>query len=481
MEACGKQIRIALRSLRNLEEYWGYTFLEKNNSLKALPPFMPKWPYTMVNPKFFKKFDWRKDLKTGDIIMTRGTTFASAIIGRIPSVDFQFSHLGFVLVEDGTLLGEENKGKLFIVESEPEGMLISPLDTYMGRDLGRFAIFRMRNIKNNAQSTDAAVLAKEAVRQMVTIIKSKKIVYNFLMDISVPPNPADAKQLFCSQLVQAGLLYAETQSGMKMEELGPVRPDKISNFNFPLVFSRMDHESNSLIKLLGITSYFTFAPGDVEIDPRVELIADWRNFPVVPKMRIHDVIFSKIFQWMEEGGYGFPENKTLSAVAVFAVQAGGQVGQIPSGMPSDWGKALLMMGFLSEFSGAGGNLIDYVTIDDSLLEQAGSLIGFNVSTPEGKKQIADLKDMVKSMGRRVLEYRGFTSRIGDVATQYKAKTGLLITDIDMAKSMEILRVEDCRDLKAGNKIRFHDLFYVIDSTQKDYPCKTEAYDWLGGW
>jgi hypothetical protein len=93
-------------------------------------------------------------------------------------------------------------------------------------------------------------------------------------------NPSNPKKLYCTQVAHVGF----NSNNVKI-------PYFISNINNRL----------SLPKRLGITTNTLFAPGDMELDPRFEMIAEYRNLRKMKSVRMKDMALTQMYKMMEEG------------------------------------------------------------------------------------------------------------------------------------------------------------------------------------
>src|SRR5690606_34078329 len=98
---CFKEARNVFRGLRYLEDYLvEHLELRNNDKVDAMSynTLEGKTPYFLVNPEY--KFRAWQDLKSGDVILSRGNAYTSAAIARIGDIDAQFSHLTMVYKDD---------------------------------------------------------------------------------------------------------------------------------------------------------------------------------------------------------------------------------------------------------------------------------------------------------------------------------------------------------------------------------------------
>jgi hypothetical protein len=222
------------------------------------------------------------EFQPGDVILQRGMLHNSAAIARIGDVDSQFSHVGIV--------ARDGKGELVVVEALIEaGSIITPLTVNLSHHLGRAILFRHR---------DTALAARAAEKIHERIAKSLKptsqpILYDFSMELD------GYKQLFCSKLVR--LAY----------ELGS--DGKVS---LPSFSTLLNMKNRDFPKRIGVTAHKTFAPGDLELDPDFDVVAEWCDFRVTSEMRIKDMIMTKLFEWMDGHGYKFRPDLTVRLIAL---------------------------------------------------------------------------------------------------------------------------------------------------------------------
>jgi hypothetical protein len=272
--ACVDAARDVLRAGRFMEDFLGERLTGQPAYDKKMkrPVFAGASPWLLTNDKIAtpRAFDLRTQLKSGDILLSRGAAFTSAAIARIGNADSQFSHLALVHVDDIT-------GRISIIEAHIElGVVVNSLDKYLADGKVRAALYRYPD----------AQLAKRAAEIMLgTLIMRKAITgenipYDFALDAKNHDN------FFCSEVVS----YAFEQASRGAVQL-------------PAFESRLDQTSEAFLDLLGVTARETFLPGDVEVDPRLELVAEWRDLTRTKDVRMKDAILTKMYEWMSRDGY----------------------------------------------------------------------------------------------------------------------------------------------------------------------------------
>ena len=237
---------------------------------------------TLVHPKF----DNGRNIsfQSGDVLLMRGSAHNSAAIARIGDVDTQFSHLAIIYID--------NEYKHWVVEAPIEdGSVITTLEHVLHHPLGRAVLYRH---KDPALAARAAKMVHDRVLATKTGFASH-IPYDFTMRLR------GRKKLFCAKLVRQAFQDA---SGGKV---------KLPEFKTRLVQGK----NRAFFRDIGVKAKETFAPGDIDLDTSFDLVAEWQDYRVTPRLRRQDMIMTKMFEWMETRGYEFKEDFIIKLVAVF--------------------------------------------------------------------------------------------------------------------------------------------------------------------
>ncbi len=481
LEACANEMRKSHRSLRGLEDRIGLTVLRSQKKLKSLgvvglpgsdlglKPFIEnQWPNLLVNKVVIPsgKFSL-SDLKTGDYILTKATNFASAVISRIGEVDTQFSHIGLVYIDDGSLFGAENKGQIYVVESEPDfGLQIVSLDHFLRNDKNRLVVYRYKSTTQDASLTaDTEVAARAAkflaehadvrpnlfdtagsdhtMADRLKILGDRKVAripYNFEMDMKVESS------LFCSQAISFALQNACTQPGVKCEtfpELGNIQEQM-----FPLLQSKISIKKNGFAKLLNLTASETFSPADVEVEPRFEVIAEWRDFSFAAYTRVQDLAMTKLFQLMETYEYEFIESAELKIFTEISSAMLKKADKMPENMPDGLTKGSLYMAFLTWYTGPGSFFTSSVeSLDDKKIIELFKSLGSSQSTinelltKDVNYEVSAKK--LKKLLVRILRQKSLVSFVQDLEDYQINKTGFYLTENQMSNVIDEARKQDC--------------------------------------
>ena len=223
------------------------------------------------------------DFQDGDVVLVRGRRHNSAAIARIGDIDSQFSHLAMVHIDEA--------GKPWIVECLIEdGAILTPLETFLGHDLGRAMLFRHRDA---GLATRAAKVIHDRVSRSRKPMM-RRIRYDFSMRLD------GYKRLFCSKLVRQAY-DAASRGRLKLPTYG----------------TRLDMQNRDFFRRIGVKAVATFAPGDMELEPDFDVIAEWRDYRVTSELRLQDMLMDAIFAWMEAYGYRFQETFVIRLISTF--------------------------------------------------------------------------------------------------------------------------------------------------------------------
>jgi hypothetical protein len=255
----------------------------------------PAW--TAVHPA--RRADESVSPEPGDVLLVRGKLHNSAAIARIGDVDSQFSHVGLVHIDE--------VGERWLVEALiEEGSVWSPLGAALSHGLGRALLLRHRDRElARRAATHAAALVEQGRRGLLAWIP-----YDFSMELE------GDDRFFCSKLVRHAYLAASD---------GQLR--------LPSFPTRLAMKNRDFFERIGVTATDTFAPGDLELEPAFDVVAEWRDCRVTSALRMQDLLMSKLFDWMDEHDYRFRERLGIGVMALL-------------GRLSSWGPDLLKDGLV---------------------------------------------------------------------------------------------------------------------------------------
>ncbi len=263
------------RALRYLEDYVLELAMSRQQMETEYVCLQGEEPYFMVAQG--EAFQGPNDLRSGDVILSRGSAFTSAAIARIGVNDTQFSHLSLVYANPA------EGGKLYTIEAHIEiGSVVEPIEKHLQQDNSRSVVYRFEDED----------MAHRAAEYMFHKVKKhsdsgKNIDYNFSMQYE------DTRTLFCSQVIYDGFSQASEQR--------VIVPRFKTQFNKGLIhfLNRMGIPATPE----NIDNMKTFSPGDIEFDPRFRLIAEWKDPLHLQDTRIKDAVLTKMFSWMDQEQY----------------------------------------------------------------------------------------------------------------------------------------------------------------------------------
>lgn len=247
-----------LRALRYADEMIGETMLYHNHLTQDKIPFTENGYIP----------------RDGDLLLVRGMAANSAAISRVSSNPQQWSHIG--IFSNG-----------FLVEALIEhGLIATPWAKALKKGgLGRAAIFRP--IQTDLQ----AGMAKGA-QHLLARATNEKVEYNFSMSLLDGKRPDGTfDRLFCSLAIAEAAFVG---CGLAV----------------PMALSSIDFKNRSFLDLIGVTAgvhpeVTSFLPGDIQLDPRFELVYEWKDLSQTNRLRRHDLIIDAIYKLINDYGFNF--------------------------------------------------------------------------------------------------------------------------------------------------------------------------------
>lgn len=263
--SCVKKMRMAFRYSRFMEEF----ITEIRVSMYKRPMKADRRDFSQEKYQFYLNPKYKdSNFKSGDVLLVRTSSFVSAVIARIGDDDGQFSHAAMIYVDE--------RGEVKVIEALIAlGTIITPYEEWRKtNDHSRALLFRHDN----------EALAKKAALKLYNIVQKRQvsndlILYDFTMDDS------DSNKIFCAELIQ----YAFKLAGDSQMP------------TFRTSFKAFD--DHPFLHELTISAKNVFAPGDIEVEPFLNLVAEWRNYDSTRLSRIQDVIQTKVLYWMSYEDY----------------------------------------------------------------------------------------------------------------------------------------------------------------------------------
>lgn len=243
-------------------------------------------------------------IHSGDILISRGGVATSALIARGNDYPGNFSHVALIYVDPKTSL-------ISVIESHIEcGMTVSPLDKYLKDKKLRIMILRLRH--DIPQLLDDPMLPHKAAQSAIDDFKAGHIAYDFAMDL------AETDKRFCSEIASA----AYAKYGVRLWEY----PSTISGDG-----------ARRWLAMFGVRHFETAAPSDLEYDPQIQVVAEWRDPETLYKDHIYNAVTDIMLEDADRGEsidypiYMLPVIRIVKLYSL-ALNQFGKVGPIPEGM-----------------------------------------------------------------------------------------------------------------------------------------------------
>jgi hypothetical protein len=243
-------------------------------------------------------------IHSGDILVSRGGAPTSALIARGSDYPGNFSHIAFVYVDPST---HEAK----IVESHIEvGVVVSTVEQYLKDKKLRVMLLRPR--ADLPQIVKDPMLPHKAAEFAYKRVKEGHIPYDFAMDYK------DHSKLFCSEVASAAY-----------EQFGVHLWAGISHISSPGL--------RKWLSYFGVRHFETQEPSDLEYDPQLVVVAEWRDQTTLRKDHYDNAVTEVMLEGAEKGEeisyerYLLPVSRIVKAYSV-VMNLFGKPGMIPEGM-----------------------------------------------------------------------------------------------------------------------------------------------------
>lgn len=241
---------------------------------------------------------------SGDMLVSRGGVPTSALIARGNDYPGNFSHVALLHVD-------EHSHTTSVIEAHIErGVAVSSLADYLQDVKLRVMVLRLRSdlpkvVADPSLPHRAAGAALEETRR-------RHISYDFQMDFT------DHSKLFCSEVASAAY----------------------GSFGITLWMGLSRISSPGLARWLagfGVRHFETQEPSDLEYDPQLTVVAEWREPRTLFADHIDNAVVDAMLEGAEEGetlGYPLPLLPVARAAKAYSslLNAVGLVGPVPEGL-----------------------------------------------------------------------------------------------------------------------------------------------------
>ncbi|MCX6280331.1 MAG: YiiX/YebB-like N1pC/P60 family cysteine hydrolase [Bacteroidetes bacterium] len=267
-------------SIKLQSQHWDMNKADSRNTIyqvlygmrAALEEVLLQLPDMRFNPAMFIKDEpsvtpsakiFGITVHSGDLLVSRGGAVVSALISRGNDYPGNFSHVAMIYVDKKTSIP-------YLVEAHIErGVAISSVRQYIADKKLRFMVMRPR--------ADLPLLISDpmtphkAAEYIYHEALNKHIPYNFKMDLY------DTSAMFCSEV---GYLAYE-HYGLHLWQA-------ISTISSPGVIR--------LLHAFGVENFVTLMPSDLEYDPQLCVVAEWRDPQTLFKDHIYNAVMDVILE-----------------------------------------------------------------------------------------------------------------------------------------------------------------------------------------
>jgi hypothetical protein len=244
------------------------------------------------------------EIHSGDILASRGGYPTSALIARGNDFPGNFSHIGLVHVDSAT-------GAVSVIEAHIEvGVAIATAEQYLRDKKLRLMVLRPR--ADLPQLLADPLLPHRAASQVLRRAREGHIPYDFAMDYT------DPSSLFCSEVASS----AYKDQGLTLW-MG------LSTISRPGL--------RRWLSALGVRHFATQEPSDLEYDPQLVVVAEWRDSTALRQDHIDNAVLDVMLDGADAGDrltyswYRLPMARLAKGYSWVRVQLGG-VGPLPEGM-----------------------------------------------------------------------------------------------------------------------------------------------------
>jgi hypothetical protein len=244
------------------------------------------------------------EVHSGDILISRGGAPTSALIARGNDFPGNFSHAALLYVD------AETKEARIVESVIEEGMILTTVEEYLKDKKLRIMILRLRG--DLPEVVRDPLLPHRAALYAFTRASGRHVPYDFEM------NTRDHSKLFCAEVVSSAY---ETR-GVRLWK-------GLSHISSPGLKSWLGN--------LGVRYFETQEPSDLEYDPQVRIVAEWRDPETLRKDHMDNAATDVLLEGAEAGDelacswYMLP---VAQAVKIYSsvFNLAGRAGPIPEGL-----------------------------------------------------------------------------------------------------------------------------------------------------
>jgi len=242
-------------------------------------------------------------LHSGDILVSRGGAPVSALIARGNDYPGNFSHIALLHISEQHVVS--------VIEAHIEvGVSISTLEQYLADKKLRIMVLRLDD--SLPQLRADPLLPHRAASAALTEARRRHIPYDFAMHYQ------DPEKLFCSEVASSP--YAKLGIGL-----------------WEGLTTMSSKGTTSWLSALGVEQFETLGPSDLEYDPKVVVVAEWRNRQTLFDDHLDSAVIDAMLEGAERGDpldydYRYLPVVRISKAYSLLLNATGRPGPVPEGM-----------------------------------------------------------------------------------------------------------------------------------------------------
>ncbi len=244
-------------------------------------------------------------LYSGDILISRGGAPTSALIARGNDYPGNFSHIALIYIDEKT----KNAS---VIESHIErGVAISSLEEYLNDKKLRIMVLRLRSDLIN----DNPMLPHKAAEFSLNEAKLKHIPYDFEM------NTSESEKQFCSEVASSAY-----------KEYGITLWTGLSTIS--------SKGTRNWLAAFGVKNFETQEPSDLEYDPQLSVVAEWRDPETLYKDHLDNAVTDVMLEEADSGKvlsydwYALPIGRVMKLYSM-TLNLFGSEGPVPEGMSAE--------------------------------------------------------------------------------------------------------------------------------------------------
>ncbi len=205
---------------------------------------------------------------SGDLLVSRGGAEVSALISRGNDYPGNFSHVALIYIDT-------KSNTPYLIEAHIEkGVAVSSVEQYVKDKKLRLMVLRLRHDLPAMQKD--MMLPQRAAQFMFAEALSRHIPYDFKM------NFYDSTALFCSEVAS----YAYKKQGVQLwQNISTISSQGVVNW----------------LKDFGVENFVTQMPSDLEYDPQLSIVAEWRDPETLYKDHIDNAAMDALLEKANSG------------------------------------------------------------------------------------------------------------------------------------------------------------------------------------